>query len=89
MNYSPTHVSRNDGSPAMMVSETETRITLANEEGYRWIDDKSDWLVIGTEQPEDYERWADLDDNHDEYTSGEQYYADYLNSDSNIAYLNR
>lgn len=28
-------------------------------------------------------------DDDDTYTSGEQYYADYLNSDSNIAYLNR
>lgn len=41
---------------------------------------------------EDAEDWVGLDDDtfeDDTYTSGEQYVSDYLNSDSNIAYLNR
>lgn len=39
--------------------------------------------------PEEDEDDGYEDEGHDEYTSGEQYMADYVNSDSNIAYLNR
>jgi hypothetical protein len=88
MNYSDTHVSRYDGSPAMMVSETEDRITLVNEDGFHWIDDKSDWILIGQETDEDRERWNDLYEENDTYTSGADYYASYINSDSYINYLN-
>ena len=80
MNYEPTHQSHEDGSPAMMVSETEDTITLVNEDGFQWTDPTEMWCPI-------------LDDDgfypdHEEdvYWSGT---GELMNDDSYIDYLNR
>lgn len=83
MNYKETHVSRDDHSTAMLVFQGDFSITLVNEDGYQWTDPLGHWHSI--EAGCDYRCEPDEDDT---YTSGEQYMADYLNSDSNIAYLN-
>jgi hypothetical protein len=41
--YVHTHVSARDGSPAMVVSQDATTITLVNEDGFRWTDPLADW----------------------------------------------
>lgn len=87
--YTHTHVSRNDGSPAMEKPQTDYphSIVLVNEDGHEWIDPLGWWIPIGEETDEDYERWADLDDNHepDVYWSGT---GELMSDDSYIDYLN-
>lgn len=46
MTYYHTHASKRDQSPAMLVSETETTITLMNECGDTWTDPKDQWADI-------------------------------------------
>lgn len=41
--YKATHVSVEDGSPAMLVRETQHLIVLMNEDGNVWTDRRSDW----------------------------------------------
>lgn len=93
MNYSHTHVSRADGSPAMVVRERKGMLRLMNEDGYQWSDPASWWIPIGEETPADFARWAALDENEeDDYPpsqSGAEFMAAYYNSDSYINYLNR
>lgn len=47
MNYNHTHASVYDGSPAMVVSTTDTTITLVNEDGFEWTDPIDQWKPIG------------------------------------------
>jgi hypothetical protein len=42
--YRDTHVSKGDGSPAMLVSEDP--FVLINEDGYTWLADPGDWEAI-------------------------------------------
>ena len=49
MNYRHTHVSVNDGSPAMLVENRGMRLLLTNEDGYEWEDHAYNWEPI--EQP--------------------------------------
>ena len=49
MMYRHTHVSVNDGSPAMFVSQTEDTITLVNEDGFEWTDPRDQWEHIEPE----------------------------------------
>lgn len=51
--YEHTHVSRFDGSPAMLVSQNP--FILMNEEGYAWRDPESDWLPIDANPNEPFE----------------------------------
>lgn len=44
--YDHTHESALDGSPAMVVTQTDTTITLINEDGYRWTDPLDQWRPI-------------------------------------------
>ena len=44
--YKDTHVSANDGSPAMLVRQDHTTITLVNEDGYEWTDPIWQWRPI-------------------------------------------
>jgi hypothetical protein len=83
MNYEHTHYSLRDSSPAMFVSEDNeaNTYTLMNEDGYVFVASQDHWASL-----------AELEEDEREYSypqSGEEYMADYLNSDSNIAYLNR
>lgn len=41
--YEATHQSANDGSPAMMLRQDDTTITLVNEDGFEWTDPRGDW----------------------------------------------
>ena len=97
MNYTPTHQSRFDQSPAMLVSETMTTITLVNEDGFEWTDFTDRWELIGSEvdQSVAYDAEADSvayppspydDEWENGYMpgSGENMY-----DDSYIDYLNR
>lgn len=99
--YKDTHYSVNDGSTAMLVSETEDTITLVNEDGHQWTTSKAYWVTeevyFDTTGVTCYHCKAGTDEdgfcNNDEcptneYTSGEQYMADMYNSDSYINYLN-
>lgn len=45
-NYRHTHESVHDYSPAMVVSQTDTHITLVNEDGFEWTDHRDDWEPI-------------------------------------------
>lgn len=90
--YTHTHVSFHDGSPAMMVKDREKTITLINEEGYRWTDPAWWWIEIGNETDADYQRWAEVDGNEEDddhepdmYWSGT---GEMMNDDSYIDYLN-
>lgn len=87
--YKHTHASYNDGSTAMMVSETKDTITLVNEDGYEWTDPHGQWILLGNETYDDIERWEDAQENdYPPSQSGAEFMADYYNSDSYIAYLN-
>lgn len=46
MRYEHTHESVDDGSPAMLVSQTTVTITLVNEEGHQWTDPLAEWRPI-------------------------------------------
>lgn len=46
MKYSHTHLSVQDGSPAMFVSEGHGTITLVNEDGFFWTDPTDHWVPI-------------------------------------------
>jgi hypothetical protein len=71
MNYRPTHVSRHDGSPAM-VSQHDTESPLCivtNEDGVSWADFVNDWepmpeAVVGERIVSEYEaeRWRAMSD---------------------------
>ena len=82
--YQHTHQSIRDHSPAMFISEDNEAgtYTLMNEDGYVWTDSQDLWISLAELEQEDYE------DEHDTYTSGADYYASYINSDSYINYLN-
>lgn len=89
MNYTPTHSSRRDGSTAMMVSQPGFSIVLVNEDGAEWIDPLGWWIPIGEETDEDIERWEENEqDKYPPSQSGEEFMANYYNSDSYINYLN-
>lgn len=46
LNYKHTHVSVEDGSPAMVIAERGDRITLVNEDGYWWTDPADKWRAL-------------------------------------------
>lgn len=50
-NYKHTHESVEDGSPAMLVRQDDTTITLINEDGTTWTDPLSQWRAISTTWP--------------------------------------
>lgn len=44
--YQHTHVSVEDGSPAMVIRQSDGTITLMNEDGHVWTDPAVDWETI-------------------------------------------
>lgn len=46
VDYQHTHQSARDGSPAMLISQTATTVTLVNEDGDEWTDPRDQWQVI-------------------------------------------
>ena len=72
--YQPTHVSKDDGAPAMMRSTNGPLCIMVNENGDQWPDEIDDWTPIRREQPEDIgqyehristyecERWRQMSD---------------------------
>lgn len=103
MTYTETHYSIHDGSPAMCIGTGFLTITLINECGDMWTDPASQWseempqcdphnsvCLNEGDCHECNEYWLDFhaDSLRDEYTSGADYYASYINSDSYINYLN-
>lgn len=61
--YYHSHVSVNDGSPAMVLAHNHTTIWLQNEDGYCWSDPIEQWERI--ENPEYPAEWADEDEGPD------------------------
>jgi hypothetical protein len=85
MKYMMTHVSVRDQSPAMFISEDNDADTyvLMNEDGETFTVEQDHWISLAELEQEEYEN-----EYFSQSQSGEEYMADYLNSDSNIAYLN-
>jgi len=69
--YQPTHVSKDDGAPAMMRSTNGPLCIMVNENGDQWPDEIDDWTPIRREQPTEprwnisefeAERWRQMSD---------------------------
>ena len=56
--YNATHVSRFDGSDAMLVRERRGMVRMVNEDGHQWSDPADWWIPVDAVTDEDRERWT-------------------------------
>lgn len=91
--YYHSHTSVNDGSPAMVLSTTWTKITLQNEDGHVWTDPTDQWVKI--ENPVFPPEWDDEEcgfcqrtdcDGNCEYFTDMSIHYDYPEYDAQTAF---
>lgn len=82
--YYHSHTSVGDGSPAMVLSQTWTEITLQNEDGYVWTDPIEQWVRI--ENPVYPPEWAD-EEEEDQWESSYDQSWDYPEYDAQTAFF--